>query len=54
MYRQLVLTAHAVNFALGGHAPMGYQLLNLAIHCLATLAVYLLLLRHLRMPYQMH
>ncbi len=44
MYRPLVLTAHAVNFALAGYAPLGYQLLNLAIHCLATLAVYLLLL----------
>ena len=45
MYRPLVLTAHAVNFALGGYAPLSYQLLNLAVHCLATSTVYLLLVQ---------
>ena len=45
MYRPLVLIAHAANFALGGYGPFGYQLLNLAVHCMATLTVYLLLFR---------
>ena len=45
MYRPLVLTVHAMNFAFGGYAPLGYQLVNLAVHCLATLAVYLLLVQ---------
>jgi hypothetical protein len=45
MYRPLLLTAHTLNFALGGYAPLGYQLSNVSIHCLATLTVYLLLLR---------
>ena len=45
MYRPLVLVAHALNFAVGGYNPFGYQLLNLGIHCLATLVVYGLLLQ---------
>ncbi len=45
MYRPFVLVAHAANFALGGYNPLGYQLLNLGIHCLAATMVYALLLR---------
>ena len=45
MYRPLVLVAHALNFAIGDYDPWGYQLLNLAIHCLASLLVYALLLQ---------
>jgi tetratricopeptide (TPR) repeat protein len=43
MYRPLVLTAHAFNYALGGYAPQGYLALNLGIHCLAVLLVFHLL-----------
>ncbi|MBI2505578.1 MAG: tetratricopeptide repeat protein [Candidatus Latescibacteria bacterium] len=43
MYRPLVVTAHALNYALGGYEPRGYLVLNLGIHCLATLLVFHLL-----------
>ena len=49
MYRPLVLVAHALNYAWGAYDPAGYQLLNLIIHCLASLLVYLLLLQ-LQLP----
>ena len=49
MYRPLVLVAHALNYAWGEYAPFGYQLLNLAVHCLAALCVYIIL-RQLRLP----
>jgi tetratricopeptide (TPR) repeat protein len=43
MYRPLVVTAHALNHALGGYEPRGYLALNLGLHCLASLLVLLLL-----------
>ena len=45
MYRPIVLVPHAANFALSSYNPLGYQLLNLGIHCLAATMVYALLLR---------
>jgi tetratricopeptide (TPR) repeat protein len=43
MYRPLVLTAYALNYALDGYQPWGYLLLNLAVHCLASMLGFLLL-----------
>lgn len=43
MYRPLVVTTHALNYALGGYEARGYLVFNLAIHCLATLLVFHLL-----------
>ena len=45
MYRPLVLVAHAINYAIGGYNPLGYQLVNLGIHCFAVLLVYAILLQ---------
>ncbi|MBN97862.1 MAG: hypothetical protein CME16_01255 [Gemmatimonadetes bacterium] len=49
MYRPLVLVAHTLNYAWGAYTPWGYQLLNLAIHVLASLLV-LALLCQFRLP----
>lgn len=49
MFRPLVLVAHALNYAWGLYDPSGYHLLNLIIHCLATLCVYILL-KQLHLP----
>ncbi len=45
MYRPLVLTSHALNYALGGPDPSGYIALNLAIHTAATALAFLVLLQ---------
>lgn len=52
MYRPLVVTAHALNHALGGYEARGYLAFNLVIHCLATLLVFHLLgqLGFIRLP----
>ena len=39
MYRPLLLVTYAVNYALGGHDPFGYHLVNLLLHVLAAAAV---------------
>ena len=45
MYRPLVLTSHALNYALGGSDPSGYIALNLAIHAIATSLAFVVLLQ---------
>jgi tetratricopeptide (TPR) repeat protein len=41
LYRPLVSVSYALNFALGGLAPWGYHLLNVALHLLVTWLVFL-------------
>ena len=43
MYRPLVLTSHALNYALGRSDPSGYIALNLAIHIAVTALAFLVL-----------
>jgi protein O-mannosyl-transferase len=43
MYRPLVLTSYALNYAMGEYRVAGYHVLNIAIHALVVLTVYLLL-----------
>lgn len=45
MYRPLVVSAHAFNFALDGYRPVGYIAFNLAIHLVNSVLVLLLLQR---------
>ena len=45
MYRPLVLTSHALNYALGGSDPSGYLALNLAIHAAVTALAFIVLLQ---------
>lgn len=42
LYRPLTILSFAFNYALGGGAPLGYRLLNLLLHLLVTVLVYLL------------
>ena len=49
MFRPLVLVAHALNYTWGLYDPSSYHLLNLTIHCLVTLCVYILL-KQLHLP----
>jgi tetratricopeptide (TPR) repeat protein len=45
MYRPLLLVTYALNFALGGEAPLGFHLVNLGIHLGVCWLVWRLLLR---------
>ena len=45
MYRPLVVSAHAVNYSLGGYSPSGYLATNLGIHCLVAALVFIVLLQ---------
>lgn len=40
LYRPLVSTTYAINFALGGFNTFGYHLVNLLLHAVVTLAFY--------------
>jgi len=42
MYRPLLPLTFSLNYALHGHSPPGYHLVNMAFHSLAAVAVYLL------------
>jgi uncharacterized membrane protein len=42
LYRPLVTTSYALNYALGGSEPAGYHLVNIALHALNSLLVLLL------------
>jgi hypothetical protein len=41
MYRPVLQTTYALNYALGKYQPLGYHLVNIALHGLAALLVYL-------------
>ncbi|MEW6750776.1 MAG: tetratricopeptide repeat protein [Candidatus Latescibacterota bacterium] len=43
MYRPLLVTTFALNYAAGGYAPEGYHLVNLALHAACAVAVFALL-----------
>ncbi len=45
LYRPLVTTSYAVNYALGGLQPFGYHLTNLLLHLVASLLLYRIALR---------
>ncbi len=45
MYRPVLLLTFALNYALGHKDPFGYHLLNVLLHSLCTLSVFLLLRR---------
>lgn len=49
--RPLVNLSFAINYALGGPTPAGYHAVNLVIHSLATLVLFGLTRRALRLPY---
>ncbi len=40
LYRPLVSTSYALNFALGGLEPLGYHLLNIALHAAVSVGVW--------------
>lgn len=40
MFRPLLVTTYAINYALGGLAPVGYHVVNLAIHLGCALVVW--------------
>ena len=50
MFRPLLLLSYACNYATGGLNPVGYHLVNLWLHLLNTLLLYLLMTRALRQP----
>ena len=43
MYRPVVQTTYALNYALGKYRPLGYHLVNIALHGLAALLLYLVI-----------
>ena len=45
MYRPLVLTTHALNYAVGKDAPTGYLAVNIAIHALVSGICFVILLQ---------
>ncbi|TDJ08675.1 MAG: DUF1736 domain-containing protein [Deltaproteobacteria bacterium] len=45
LYRPLVTTSYALNYALGARAPRGYHLANIGLHALMSLLVWGLYLR---------
>ncbi len=45
LYRPLVTTSYALNYALGGGEPAGYHLVNIALHALNSLLILLLFRR---------
>ena len=45
MYRPLVLVSYALNYWVGGYDPPGYHLVNIAIHALVVIFVYLVFCR---------
>ena len=45
LYRPLVTTSYALNYALGAREPMGYHLANVGLHALVSLLVWVLYLR---------
>jgi hypothetical protein len=45
LYRPLVLTSYALNYAVGGLNPFGYHLINIVLHFVVTSLVFLLALR---------
>jgi protein O-mannosyl-transferase len=45
VYRPLVTLSFALNYALGGLQPLGYHVGNLLLHALASVMLYLLLIR---------
>jgi tetratricopeptide (TPR) repeat protein len=42
LYRPLVTTSYAINFALGGREPLGYHGVNLGLHALVSVLVWAL------------
>ncbi|HEU4403161.1 MAG TPA: tetratricopeptide repeat protein [Candidatus Polarisedimenticolia bacterium] len=47
LYRPLTILSFALNYAVGGLHPFGYRLVNLALHVLVSVLVYLLARRRL-------
>jgi len=47
-YRPLTMATFALNYVVGGENPMGYHFLNVVIHVLSTLLVYMLSLALMR------
>lgn len=45
LYRPVTILSFALNYAVGGDAPFGYRLLNLVLHLLVTILVFLLAAR---------
>ena len=45
MYRPMLLSSYALNYALGGYEPRGYRLVNLCLHGVTALMAYLLLFK---------
>ena len=43
MYRPVVQTTYALNYALGKYRPLGYHLVNIALHGIAALLFYLVI-----------
>ncbi len=48
MYRPMLLVSYAVNYALGGYHPKGYLIVNIAVHTIVTILVFLLAFRIIR------
>ncbi len=45
MYRPVLLVSYVVNYLFGGYDPTGYHIVNLGIHIVATILVFLLSLK---------
>src|SRR6185295_5773746 len=45
LYRPLVIVSYALNYAVGGTNPVGYRIVNIALHILVTWLVYVLALQ---------
>jgi Tfp pilus assembly protein PilF len=51
LYRPLTVLSYALNYAAGGFDPLGYHLVNIVLHALNSLLVFLLLKRLLEYHY---
>jgi len=51
LYRPITVLSYALNYAAGGFHPAGYHLVNIVLHALNSLLVFLLLKRFLQLRY---